>query len=56
MNSNPEYTYEKDTRVISKQNKVITIENLTPIYPEGQKQQVKSNVEEELYDIFKKYQ
>lgn len=56
MNGNPEYTYEKDTRIVSGQNKTITIENLTPVYSEDQKQQAKSNVEGKLYEVFKKYQ
>lgn len=48
-------TYERETKAVAFQGKIIVLENLTPILSPEEKKKRKREIENNLYDIFSKY-
>lgn len=47
--------YRKETEVVPFQGKEITLENLTPIFTPEQEAAKHREVEQQLYEVFRKY-
>jgi len=52
---NHQDAYEKETKTVSFQGKQITLENYTPVLTQQQRESRKRDVEQELYEVFRKY-
>ena len=48
-------TYERETKSVAFQGKIIVLESLTPVLPPKEKAQRKKEIERCLYDVFSKY-
>ena len=47
-------TYERDTKSVACQGKIIVLESLTPVLPPKEKEQRKKEIERCLYEVFSK--
>lgn len=47
-------TYERETKSVAFQGKIIVLESLTPVLPEGERTAQKE-IERCLYEVFSKY-
>lgn len=50
-----EQSYHKETEVVTFQGKEITVENLTPVFTPEQEAAKRRELEQQLYDVFRKY-
>ena len=48
-------TYERETKSVAFQGKIIVLESLTPVLSPEEKKKRKREIENNLYDIFSKY-
>ena len=48
-------TYERETKSVAFQGKIIVLESLTPVLPPKEKAQRKKEIERCLYEVFRKY-
>ncbi len=48
-------TYERETKSVAFQGKIIVLESLTPVLPPKEKEQRKKEIERCLYEVFSKY-
>lgn len=48
-------TYQRETKAVAFQGKIIVLENLTPVLPPKEKERRKKEIERSLYDVFSKY-
>ena len=48
-------TYERETKSVAFQGKIIVLENLTPVLPPKEKEQRRKEIEQRLYEVFSKY-
>ena len=48
-------TYERETKSVAFQGKIIVLESLTPVLPPKEKAQRKKEIERCLYEVFSKY-
>ena len=48
-------TYERETKAVAFQGKIIVLESLTPVLPPKEKAQRKKEIERCLYEVFSKY-
>ena len=48
-------TYERETKAVAFQGKIIVLESLTPVLPPKEKAQRKKEIERCLYEVFRKY-
>ena len=48
-------TYEKEIKTVTFQGKQITLENYTPVLIPQQRESRKREIEQELYEVFRKY-
>ena len=48
-------TYERETKAVAFQGKIIVLESLTPVLSPKEKEQRKKEIERRLYDVFSKY-
>ena len=48
-------TYERETKSVAFQGKIIVLESLTPVLSPKEKEQRKKEIERRLYDVFSKY-
>ena len=47
--------YKKDTEVVTFQGKEIMLENLTPVFTPEQEAAKRRELEQQLYEVFRKY-
>ena len=47
--------YQSETKTVSYGDKTITIENLTPILPQKERENRKREIEQRLFNVFIKY-
>lgn len=47
--------YRKETEVVTFQGKEITLENLSPVFTPEQEAANRRELEQQLYDVFRKY-
>lgn len=47
--------YKKETEVVTFQGKEITLENLSPVFTPEQEAATRRELEQQLYDVFRKY-
>ena len=47
--------YRKETEVVTFQGKEITLENLSPVFTPEQEAAKRRELEQQLYDVFRKY-
>ena len=47
--------YRKETEVVTFQRKEITLENLSPVFTPEQEAAKRRELEQQLYDVFRKY-
>lgn len=47
--------YSKETETVMFQGKEIVLENLTPVYTPQQEQAKRRELEQQLYEVFRKY-
>ena len=47
--------YKKETEVVTFQGKEITLENLSPVFPPEQEAAKRRELEQQLYEVFRKY-
>ena len=47
--------YQSDTKNVTLGGKMITVENLTPVFPLNEREQRKSEIEKKLFNVFVKY-
>ena len=47
--------YKKETEVVTFQGKEITLENLSPVFTTEQEAATRRELEQQLYDVFRKY-
>lgn len=47
-------TYERETKSVAFQGKIIVLESLTPVLPPKEKEQRKKEIERCLYEVFSK--
>ena len=47
--------YKKETEIVTFQGKEITLENLSPIFTPEQEAAKRRELEQQLYDVFRKY-
>ena len=47
-------TYERETKAVAFQGKIIVLESLTPVLPPKEKAQRKKEIERCLYEVFRK--
>ena len=52
---NHQDTYEKEIKTITFQGKQIILENYTPVLTPQQRESRKREIEQELYEVFRKY-
>ena len=48
-------TYERETKSVAFQGKIIVLESLTPVLPPKEKEQRRKEIERCLYEVFSKY-
>ena len=48
-------TYERETKSVAFQGKIIVLESLTPVLPPKEKEQRKKEIERCLFEVFSKY-
>ena len=48
-------TYERETKAVAFQGKIIVLESLTPVLSPKEKEQRKKEIERRLYEVFSKY-
>ena len=48
-------SYRKETEIVPFQGKKITLENLTPIFTPEQEAAKRREVEQQLFEVFRKY-
>ena len=48
-------TYERETKSVAFQGKIIVLESLKPVLPPKEKAQRKKEIERCLYEVFRKY-
>ena len=48
-------TYERETKAVAFQGKIIVLESLTPVLPPKEKEQRKKEIEHCLFEVFSKY-
>lgn len=48
-------TYERETKAVAFQGKIIVLESLTPVLPPKEKAQRKKEIERCLYEVFRKW-
>ena len=48
-------TYQRETKAVTFQGKIIVLENLTPVLPPKETERRKKEIERSLYDVFSKY-
>ena len=48
-------TYERETKSVAFQGKIIVLESLTPVLPRRRKHSAKKEIERCLYEVFRKY-
>ena len=47
--------YERETKSVAFQGKIIVLESLTPVLPPKEKEQRKKEIERCLFEVFSKY-
>ena len=47
--------YKKETEIVTFQGKEITLENLSPIFTPEQEAEKRRELEQQLYEVFRKY-
>ena len=47
--------YKKETEIVTFQGKEITLENLSPVFTPEQEAAKRQELEQQLYDVFRKY-
>ena len=47
--------YKKETEIVTFQGKEITLENLSPVFTPEQEAAKRRELEQQLYDVFRKY-
>lgn len=47
--------YKKETEIVTFQGKEITLENFTPVFTPEQEAAKRRELEQQLYDVFRKY-
>lgn len=52
----PQITYRTETKVVSFQGKDIVVENLTPVLSPKARDKRKKEIEQQLFEVFKKYE
>ena len=48
-------TYERETKSVAFQGKIIVLESLTPVLPPKEKVMLRKGIERCLYEVFRKY-